>query len=57
VQVLGLPGWRRFLAKLNWRSPLNELLLGKDEPVPTKALHSYARGWIPSDLALTQRIS
>jgi len=43
VQVLGLPGWRRFLAKLKWRSPVNELLLSKDELVPTKALHSSAR--------------
>ena len=42
VQFLGLPGWR-FLAKLNCHSPLNEFLLGKDEPAQKKALHSSAR--------------
>lgn len=31
-----LPGWRRFLARLNWRSPLNDYHPSQDSTHPQK---------------------
>ena len=31
-----LPGWRRFLARLNWHSPLNDDYLGQGSTQPQK---------------------
>jgi hypothetical protein len=31
-----LPGWRRFLARLNWRSPLNDYLPSQGSTHPQK---------------------
>jgi Flp pilus assembly protein TadB len=34
--VATLPGWRRFLARLNWHSPLNDYLPGQGSSHPQK---------------------
>lgn len=34
--VATLPGWRRFLARLNWHSPLNDYLPGQGSTQPQK---------------------
>ena len=34
--LAALPGWRRFLSRLNWRSPLNDYYPGQDSSHPQK---------------------